>query len=187
MAAPAESALRELQGWGAGPETGSGRGRWQRGHQGGGGKARQPREATCVGPGFKAKMEKEQQEKGEKGVLVVQEVRGQGPRPGWPVESSDRARPRVLMCDLEQHRPGLSHSQLGGRAKDVTWGVWAGGVEEELVSGSKREQGVRALCKLLSQPCYPAPPGGQYENDIKIKAGNQHCPLPRSGIAGNPI
>lgn len=29
----------------------------------------------------------------------------------------------------------------GGRAKDVTWGVWAGGVEEELVSGSKREQG----------------------------------------------
>ena len=33
----------------------------------------------------------------------------------------------------------------GGRAKDVTWGVWAGGLEEELVSGSKREQGCPEL------------------------------------------
>lgn len=51
------------------------------------------------GLGFKAKMEKERQEKRgeEKGVLVVQEVRGQGPRPGWPVESPviELDRPRL--------------------------------------------------------------------------------------------
>lgn len=64
------------------------------GHQGGG-KDRQlpraceqPREVTCWALGFKAKMEKEREEKRgeEKGVLVMEEVRGQGPGPSWPGE-----------------------------------------------------------------------------------------------------
>lgn len=91
---PPPACLREPQGWGAGPETGV-----TEGDGGGGTKAegrtgssREPVSSPGRSPawalGFKAKMEKEREEKRgeEKGVLVMEEVRGQGPGPGWPGE-----------------------------------------------------------------------------------------------------
>ena len=52
------------------------------------GRPGRPWRSPVWGLGFKAKMEKEREEKRgeEKGVLVMEEVRGQGPGPGWPGE-----------------------------------------------------------------------------------------------------